>query len=100
VVARADTLLGETTMTHLHYINGQLDAADRYQAYLERCQEARLAERRERTRKKLRGQAFDSYIDPDEEEREDPGQDPASQDQEKNPEGDSDPGGGFGNHYA
>jgi hypothetical protein len=101
-------------MSHVHYINGQLESADRYQAFLDRSKAVRLAEKKERTRKHTGTRAFDTAIDADEEDEEAPedsggqprdeaGLEPAPEplpDPERNPEADGDGVEGFGQHYA
>jgi hypothetical protein len=94
-------------MSHVHFINGQLESADRYQAFLDQTRAVRLAEKKERTRKKAGTRSFETAIDADEETpedsggepREETGQEPA-QDPEKNPEADAGASEGFGQHYA
>jgi hypothetical protein len=105
-------------MSHVHYINGQLESADRYQAFLERTKAVRLAEKKERARKRSGTRAFDVAIDADEEDddmpegsggdpREEIAEETASEsvpeplpDPERNPEADGGPAEGFGQHYA
>lgn len=101
-------------MSHVHYINGQLESADRYQAFLERTKAVRLAEKKERTRKHSGTRAFETAIDEDEEDDETPegsggdtpeeiAEEPVAEplpDPEKNPEADHGPAEGFGQHYA
>jgi len=86
-------------MSHVHFINGQLESADRYQAFLDQTRAVRLAEKKERTRKKAGTRSFETAIDADEETPEETGQEPA-QDPEKNPEADAGASEGFGQHYA
>lgn len=101
-------------MSHVHYINGQLESADRYQAFLERTKAVRLAEKKERARKRSGTRAFDVAIDADDEDddmpegsggdsREEVAEEPvpeAPADPERNPEADGGHTEGFGQHYA
>jgi hypothetical protein len=83
-------------MSHVHPFDGQIDAAARYQAFLDRAAAARLTEDQKGIRKKTQTQPFDSYIDPDGK----PGGNPNSEPEEEQDEGGSDESGGFGKHYA
>ncbi len=86
-------------MSHVHPFDGQIDAAARYQAFLDRAAAARLTGDQKGIRKKTQTEAFDSYIDPDGR----PGGNPNSEPEEepaKEDEGGSDEPGGFGKHYA
>ena len=87
-------------MSHLHSLDGQMDAAARYQAYLDRAAAARLTKEQEGIRKKTQTQPFDSYIDPD--GKQDGDSDPEAEEEEqgKDPEGEAGESGGFGTHYA
>jgi hypothetical protein len=100
-------------MSHVHYINGQLESADRYQAFLDQTKAVRLAEKKERMRKHSGTRAFETAIDEDEEDetpedsggepRDGSGQEPASEplpDPGRRPEADAGQAGGFGQHYA
>lgn len=95
--------VGPFTMSHFHSINGQLDAADRYQAYLERAHEARMAKKREEIRQNSSG-TFNPFINPDRDPRENPnkdeGQGEEKEPQEKEAQEETETGDGFGNHYA
>ncbi len=101
-------------MSHVHYINGQLESADRYQAFLDQTKAVRLAEKKERTRKHTGTRAFETAIDADEEDEDtpedsgrerrdeaapEPAPEPLS-DPERNPEADGAQHEGFGQHYA
>ena len=77
--------LGQTIMSHIHYIAGQTDAAAQYQAYLERSQAARMAKEKEKALKKAGVRPFESYIDPDQDSGADPREDGAP-DEENDPE--------------
>jgi len=98
-------------MSHIHYVNGQLETADRYQAFLDRTKAVRLAEKKERTRKHMGTRAYEAAIDADEdEEEESPGDsggeprdeaDPAPAPEPlPDPEADGGRAEGFGQHYA
>jgi hypothetical protein len=87
-------------MSHLHSITGQLDSADRYQAFLDRTNAARLAREKEEVRKRS-GVPFESIVDPDRDPRENPDGEPRQEEErEGEPEGQSEPVDGFGKHYA
>jgi hypothetical protein len=97
-------------MSHVHFINGQLESADRYQAFLDQARAVRLAEKKERTRKKAGTRSFETAIDADEEDEETPedsggepreeaGQEPAEE-PGRSPESSAGAPEGFGQHYA
>ena len=101
-------------MSHVHYINGQLETADRYQAFLEQTKAVRLAEKKERARKRSGTRAFETAIDADEDDEEEAQEEAGGSredaPQEPRPEAAQDPGiipgdaagpiEGFGQHYA
>ena len=68
----------QITVSHIHSISGQTDAAALYQAYLERSRTARLAGEKEKLQKRSGTRAFESSIDPEE--------NPDGNAQENNPE--------------
>ncbi len=86
-------------MSHVHSLDGQIDAAARYQAYLDRTAAARLTEDQKGIRKKTQIQPFDSYVDPDGKPGGNPNPEP-EEEQDKEDEGGSGGSGGFGKHYA
>ena len=97
--------MGQTTMSHLHHIDGLSTAAAQYQAYLERMRVAHAEEEDEKkVRRKNEGEKFQEHMEPEEEESEgDPEDNPEDNHPEDGNEGDgqeSSPGNGFGNHYA
>lgn len=88
------------TMSHVHFIAGQTNAASEYQAYLDRMRAAAQAKEDERVSKRTQAKAFDGYIDAEEE--------PAGQDAEpqerppssEEPAEDEDPAPSGGARYA
>lgn len=84
-------------MSHLHAITGQLDAADRYQMFLDRANAARFAREKEEIRKKSRVSV--GAFDADREGREGQDGDPGQGDEKESLE-EADLEDGFGKHYA
>jgi hypothetical protein len=97
--------MGQTTMSHMHHIDGLSTAAAQYQAYLERMRVAHSAEEDEKkVRRKNSGKKFQEHLEPGDEESEgDPGENPeenAHEDVGEETGQETSPGNGFGNHYA
>jgi hypothetical protein len=80
-----------------HQIDAIANTAAQYQVYLERMRAAHAADGGEQVRKKAKAEKFRDLLDPEEEPKQDSGEEPEA---EAPPEPEPEANQGFGNHYA